>query len=198
MNASRSTFDITLTPFPLPEYRERGKRRNMPEPRITDVMLAHAQSAVDYARKRFRYELDFTPDSLEKVDRIITATVHETPRSFLARALRRGRSEEEVWNLAKMLGGYAGEVLRRQWGGRWRSTPVPDGKPDVYLEIHGVRCRPVEEVHKRLLDSGGAKLATVCREIGQQMEKIHAPHATPPPPDLGAGRNAQHGGGAGQ
>jgi len=168
----------------------------MHEPRISDVMLAHAHQAVEYARKRFRYELDYSPDSLEKVDRIITATFHERPRSFLAKALRRGRSEDELWDLAKMLGGYAGEVLRRQWGGRWRSTPVPDGKPDVYLEIYGVRCHPVEEVHKRLLEAGGTKLTEVCREIDQQMHKMNAPHATPPPmpPKRGDVGQGLHGG----
>src|SRR5688572_22223262 len=131
--------------------------RAMPEPRITDVMVAHAQSAVDYARKRFRYDLDFSPASLESVDRMATAMFHDVPRTFLAKALRRGPNEAEVWNLAKMLGGYAGEVVRRQWGGRWKSTLVPDGHPDVFLDIHGVRCRPIEEVHKRLLDGSGIK-----------------------------------------
>src|SRR5688572_1405404 len=155
--------------------------RAMPEQRITDVMVAHAQSAVDYARRRFGYELDFSPASLETVDRMATGMFHDVPRTFLAKALRRGPSEEEVWSLAKMLGGYAGEVLRRQWGGRWRSTPVPDGKPDVYLEIHGVRCHPVEEIRQRILEGGGTKLTTLCRELDQQMEKMHAPHAMPPP-----------------
>src|SRR5688500_13381308 len=101
---------------------------------IAQVMQANAEHAVRYAREHFKWELDFSPASLDRVDKIIDVLHVELPKSFLARALKHAAIDEEVWTAAKMWGAYAGETLRRKWGGRWKTTPSIDGHADVLLD----------------------------------------------------------------
>ena len=122
---------------------------------ISSVMQANAEQAVRYARERFRSELDYSPQSLERVDRIIDVMHVELPKSFVARAIKGAAIDAEVWTMAKMWGAYVGETLRRQWGGRWKTTPSPDGHAEVLLDLPLGRCKPVAEVHRRLMEGTG-------------------------------------------
>jgi hypothetical protein len=136
---------------------------------IAAVMQANAEHAVRYARDRYRWELDFTPASIDRVDKIIDVLHVELPKSFLARALKRSAIDEEVWTMAKMWGGYAGETFRRAWGGRWRTMPRPDGgKADIILELPAARCEVVERVRWRLAEGAGERLTAIYADLRRQ------------------------------
>lgn len=122
---------------------------------IASVMQANAEEAVKYARQRFRSELDYTPQSLERVDKIIDVLHVDLPKGILAKTVRRAATDAEVWSMAKMWGAYVGETLRRRWGGQWKTTPSPDGHADVVLNLPLGRCRPVEQVRRRLVEGAG-------------------------------------------
>ncbi len=122
---------------------------------ISAAMQANAEQAVKYARDRFKSELDYSASSLERVDRIIDVMHLDLPKTFLARAMRKSATEAQVWTVAKMWGAYVGETLRRQWGGRWKSTLNPDGHADVVLDLPLGRCRPIEQVRRRLAEGTG-------------------------------------------
>jgi len=79
----------------------------------------------------------------------------DLPRTFIVRAMRKSAIEAEVWTLAKMWGAYVGETLRRQWGGTWKSMLNPDGHADLALDLPLGRCRPVEQVRRRLAEGTG-------------------------------------------
>lgn len=115
-------------------------------------MAANADQAVRYAMDHFKWELDYSPQSLERVDKIIDVLHVDLPKSFIARALKRASIDEEVWTMSKMWGGYVGEALRRQWGGRWRTTRNEDGHAEIVLELPIGRCRPIQQVQRRLSD----------------------------------------------
>lgn len=117
---------------------------------ISGVMQANAEQAVKYARDRFRSELDYSAQSLERVDKIIDVMHVDLPKSFVARAIRGAAMDEEIWTTSKMWGAYVGETLRRKWGGRWKTTPSPDGHAEIVLELPLGRCKPVAEVRRRL------------------------------------------------
>lgn len=68
---------------------------------------AHAQLAVDAARNVDRIELDYSPQSLAEVDRILG--------KFHAQKLRADQIGETVFTF----GCYVGEVLVRHLGGSW-------------------------------------------------------------------------------
>jgi hypothetical protein len=120
------------------------------ESTITTIMQAYAEDAVDFARDRFNVGLDFTESSLESVEQIL-GTLHDAlPRTMLAKLLRRGPSRDEVWQMAKVWGGYLGEVIRHHWGGEW--TTETDAYPGtvITLRVRGTDVFPPAKVHKRL------------------------------------------------
>jgi hypothetical protein len=69
---------------------------------------AHAQLAVDAARNVDHVELDYSPQSLAEVDRILG--------KFHAEKLRADQMGETVFSF----GCYVGEVLVRHLGGSWQ------------------------------------------------------------------------------
>ena len=69
---------------------------------------AHAQLAVDAARNVDHVELDYSPQSLSEVDRILG--------KFHAEKLRADQIGETVFSF----GCYVGEVLVRHLGGTWK------------------------------------------------------------------------------
>jgi len=134
-------------------------------PTIAQVMQANADQAVRHARDHFRWELDFSPPSLERVDKIIDVLHVELPKSFLARAMKGAAIDGEVWTAAKMWGAYVGETFRRQWGGRWRTTPTVDGHADVLFETPLGKFRPIEQVRRRLAEGTGDGVTALYAEL---------------------------------
>lgn len=146
--------------------RRRYNVRIMAEPsRIGHLMQANADQAVRYARDHFRWELDFSPASLERVDRIIDVLHVELPKSLLKRALMGSAIDAEVWGMAKTWGAYVGETFRRQWGGRWKTTPTVDGHVDVFLETPRGKCRPIEQVRRRLAEGSGGGVTAMYADM---------------------------------
>jgi hypothetical protein len=134
-------------------------------PTIAQVMQANADHAVRHAHDHFKWDLDFSPASLERVDKIIDVLHVELPKSFLAKALKRAAINEEVWTAAKMWGAYVGETVRRQWGGRWKTTPTIDGHADVFLETPLGKFRPVDRVRDRLVEGSGDGMMAMYAEL---------------------------------
>jgi hypothetical protein len=79
-------------------------------PASPDNALDHAQLAVEAAWES-GFELDFSPASLETADAQIESLREE------------GHTGEEVAEALFVLGCYVGEVMVRDLGGRWVTTP---------------------------------------------------------------------------
>ncbi len=114
-------------------------------------MAAYALDAVDHARNNFGIDLDFTPGSVEKVEEILTKLCAARPTGFLAKLFRKGPSSDAVDLMAKMYGGYIGEVLRRRAGsGAWYfDDKIMPGNTVYGLECNGSKFWPQIKVHKR-------------------------------------------------
>ena len=78
-------------------------------PPTPENAAAHAQLAVDAARNVDRVELNYSPQSLPEVDRIIC--------KFHAEKMRADQIGETVFSF----GCYVGEVLVRNLGGTWKN-----------------------------------------------------------------------------
>ena len=82
--------------------------------KIQKIAEAYALDAVDYADTAFRTKLDWTDDSVMKVESILD-------RLYKMKA-EAHPSSEQVWQFAKMFGSYIGETYRRsrnhaaKWG----------------------------------------------------------------------------------
>ena len=101
-----------------------------PDDKVQQIAAAYAQDAVDYADKVFRIKLDFTDDSIQKVEVILDRLYRMKAQSH--------PSSEQVLQFAKMFGSYLGETYRwsRNHDARWgivtfggeRFAGMSDGK----------------------------------------------------------------------
>ena len=107
--------------------------------KLAGTIVAQSQQAIKSAKLTFDESLDFTSESLEGVERIMTKLQKQEPKL----------TEEQITELSKLWGVYVGEVIRRYYGGQWAMV---DGLPDVALG--GRHAAPVVKVRKRLV--GGA------------------------------------------
>jgi hypothetical protein len=110
-----------------------------PDAKLAGTIVAQSQQAIKAAKLTFDESLDFTSESLEGVERIMTKLQKQEPKL----------TDEQITELSKLWGVYVGEVIRRYYGGQW---VMLEGMPDVALG--GKHASPVAKVRKRLV--GGA------------------------------------------
>lgn len=121
-----------------------------PKPTVADMMAAYAQDAVDHAKAAAGMTLDYSPDSIKHVEGVLETLNAAMPRG-LSRIFRRGPSREDVATMARMYGGYIGEVVRRTAGGEWVfDTTIAPGETVISLRKGEQRIFPPAKVEKRL------------------------------------------------
>lgn len=123
--------------------------RMMPDPTVNDMMEAYAQDAVDFARERFQINLDFSEDSLQQTEQILGKLHELLPQGFFAKLLKRGPSDNQIQQMAKMWGGYVGEVIRRRWNGQWSRESKTQSGAVITLHIGDTEIYPPAKVYKR-------------------------------------------------
>ncbi len=75
---------------------------------------------MEYAQRTFDISLDYSEGSVQQVETVL-ATLSETmPKGALGKLFTKGPSQREIEQMAKMFGGYVGEVIRPAWGVRWK------------------------------------------------------------------------------
>ncbi|MBW6527300.1 hypothetical protein KZ813_10655 [Sphingomonas sp. RHCKR7] len=123
-----------------------------------------ARLADRFAAAHHGERLDFSPDSLAVVDRLLDDR----------RRARGGKSA----HVATEAGCYVGEVIRRQLGGRWRDTPPAAAKRGFLglfgggraafapvLDLGAITVSPVEKVRARLRDTGEDTIETYYEAV---------------------------------
>jgi hypothetical protein len=121
-------------------------------PTVSDMMAGYAQDAVDHARAQ-GVTLDFSHESVRAVEALL-ATMHDArPRGLLSRLLSRGPTQKVLLTLAKMYGGYVGEVLRRSSGGEWYlDQEVVPGQSTIGLRSGEQRLWPPSKAGQRIMN----------------------------------------------
>jgi len=121
----------------------------MSEVTANDMMEAYALDAVDFGKK-FEENLDFSRESIERVERICTILFNAIPKNFFTKLIRRNPTDEQKLQISKLFGGYIGEVMRKNFGGSWDiKNPFNQGNT-VLLTIGEMEMSPVAKVYKRL------------------------------------------------
>ena len=111
------------------------------------LLPAYAKDAVDYAEQQGAI-LDYSADSVAVAERLAARLNKAIPRGLWRKLF--GPSDAKLERMAKMLGGYVGEVLRREIGGEWG---INDQANAVGLELAPeVWIFPTAKAHKRLLN----------------------------------------------
>ncbi|HEX7828260.1 MAG TPA: hypothetical protein VF787_01330 [Thermoanaerobaculia bacterium] len=120
---------------------------------IQQMMAAYADDAVSFARQVFSIELNSSPDSIQQVEFILDKLSRSVRRTWLKRLLRLGMSEEQTDTVAKMFGGYIGEIIRKDKGGIWQIIASPTGEGDVVALVNGEdKIFPPAKAYKRLVN----------------------------------------------
>ena len=117
-------------------------------------MAAYAQDAVDMAKLNFSENLDYSERSVEIVERCLSKLYSAQRKGFLGRLFGRSPSIEQISTVAKMFGGYIGEVFRKHHGGEWLiDETISPGSPVLALRYAGGgRFFPPAKVFRRLTD----------------------------------------------
>ncbi len=136
----------------------------MAAPNINDVMVAFARDAEADARTR-GFVLDYSEASLKHVDKILGSIAG----NGLMAPCSPGEVEE-VWLWSKKYGGYVGEVVIRQMGGRWELQPLPEGGARIVLRCCGVQAFPHERIYQRLTADRFSAMVGYCRGLRAMIE----------------------------
>lgn len=115
-----------------------------PDAKLAGIIVARSQAAIQTAKLTFDESLDFSSESLEQVEHIMSK-LHKQVAEPGTGTL----TEQEITELSMLWGVYVGEVIRRYYGGQWS---VIDGVPD--LTLGGKNAAPIAKVRKRI--TGGA------------------------------------------
>jgi len=106
-------------------------------PDLAAMMEGYAHAAVELARRDFKLQLDFTPESVDVLDEILVL-VGESP-------------DRDVEFDVRLWGSYLGELLRRRYSGTWEMTQYPGGPVTVpAVDVRGSRLFPLMKVFRRL------------------------------------------------
>lgn len=118
---------------------------------ITDAIQTYAQDAVALARDHFQTNLDFSENSLEQVEAILSILHKSLSEGISSQQIKSGSFHHQIWQMAKIWGSYLGEVMRRRWGGEWLTeTPAHPGTV-ITLRMQGLDIFPLAKVYKRLV-----------------------------------------------
>jgi hypothetical protein len=116
-----------------------------PDPELQELAGKQSLAAVGIAKKNFGVELDFSRESVERVEQVL-GRLHDL-------ADQQQPDEERVWLFAQLFGSYVGEVIRREHGGGWGMIESEGQRfPGFMFGSAPTTIWPWSRVHKRLVD----------------------------------------------
>lgn len=114
-------------------------------------MTAYAEDAVEYA-SHLKKNLDYSNESIQVVEEICTLLYNSIPKGFIAKIFKNPPSEETILQISKMMGGYVGEVLIKNFGGNWDIEDFMNQGDTIVLTIGETKIFPVARIYKRLVN----------------------------------------------
>lgn len=128
--------------------------------KLAGVLVAQSQIAIQSAKLKWAESLDYTPDSLDAIERML-GKMHNLAKYA---APGQGPSEEHIATAARVWGIYIGEVIRRHYGGQW--SQAEDGA--LTLSIGEAKVLPLVKARKRIVDGPTENI----RYYFSSMEKV--------------------------
>jgi hypothetical protein len=119
-----------------------------------------AMGAVKHAKFKHQAGLDFSMESIHRIDGILQdlRERHESGRL----AEKAAHSEANIW------GAYVGETVRRLNGGKWESRRGNSGENIFVLMVNeGQTVNPFEWCYERITKKGSEPVAEKCQGIFQ-------------------------------
>jgi hypothetical protein len=132
---------------------------------IDAMIRAYADEAVLVARQQHRVLLDYTPASVEALERLVD-----------------GQAAVDLDFQSRLWGSYFGEVLRRRWNGLWLLAPYPGSRESgsqassvvPTLDVAGSRLWPTMKVYRRLTLGTAENLSTFYALVEKRLAATSA------------------------
>lgn len=139
---------------------------------ITDTMQAYAEDAINLADERFGIHLDYSEASMLEVERILDQFHKSIPQGFFKKLLKRGPTPDVIDQVAKMFGGYIGEVMRRHLGSEWTLDSGIYSEPTITLAFSDEsKVFPPSKVYKRLVNGEGDSVHFYYRVVKIKLQE---------------------------
>lgn len=131
---------------------------------IAEMMQSCADRAVKIAHERFGFDLDYSEDSIESLETILSSV------SSNLNLYENEQVEEQV----KLWGGYLGEVVRRYWNGGWDLIQYPGGVAAVpTLVISGSQLYPLMKIYRRLTMGDSENVWSFYCRVRGHLSTVH-------------------------
>lgn len=142
-----------------------------PDPKIQEIAEHYAAEAVSFSLSHFKIELDWSDESIKKVESILDHMHQE--------ALKDKPSDDEIFSFAKAFGSYIGEVYRRNHGAEWGML-MRDGEsyPGLQPKQIPVNFWPWAKVQNRIKE--GEEDNVVWYYYMLLQSSLHNPPSEPP------------------
>ncbi len=124
---------------------------------LDEMMAAFAEEAVRQAAESHGMMLDFSPESVARLDTVLAA---EKP----------GTGSDLEW-AAKLWGGYFGEVFRHNHPGHWVMAVYPGSELSMpVIEVSGSQLYPLLKVQRRLTMGPAEDLASFYKKVSAALQ----------------------------
>ena len=124
------------------------------------MMRGFAEQAVRLGRE-FKVHLDYSENSLQEVEHLLGRLHDDMSKS----------DANKIEEMAKIWGGYLGEVVRRRFGGEWSIDKYPAGDfLIVSFNVNGARLFPSMKVHKRLTEGSSENIWSFYQSVRAKLE----------------------------
>jgi len=119
---------------------------------LDELMSDQAQVAVKYAAQVCGVTLDYSEASIQQVEQMLSKLYDAVPKEPDDPVGRKSLTKSDILQkISTAMGGYIGEVIKRQWGGKWkRHSPIYPEQELLTLETVGIDIWPHMKVEKRL------------------------------------------------
>ncbi len=128
---------------------------------IKSKIKKFAESALQYANSKYLVNLDFSPDSLSKLEVLL----------FVEKNLidEKVSDDFDIHKQSRLWGIYLGEVLRKNIGGYWE---VQDN--DLALRVYGNNLKPLSFIYDRLQGLSSTNVHTYYLKEIQKIKESEA------------------------
>lgn len=117
---------------------------------LTELMKVTAQDAVVYAAEEHQVLLDFSLDSLTKVDEILS--------ELFLRQQEQRHADEVLFTLSNVFGAYTGEVFIHHVGGQWYHDESTPDAPYICVRYNGKEFPFASLVYHQIAKTPSASL----------------------------------------
>jgi len=125
--------------------------------RLAGWLVRQSQLAVKTAKMQWQESLDLSADSLDAVERILSAIHSHSQQTPL--------TEQALGEASEIWGAYFGEVIRRRYGGQWSTSA--DGT--LQVDLSGTSPQPIAKVRKRIVDGASDNIRVYFFAIPKAM-----------------------------